>query len=410
MDEDISDGESNLQGIPLSWNGHTRSDLDAMRKRAISLEQQGRAQEAESLLLEVQEGLGHVLGPTHEDTNKVAYALANLYAERSRMSDADVLLEDMTRRHIGTWTLKHRRTQQHILHCVELLHTWNRGEDALAFMVRSKELLQTDADAKRKPTAICKKGPRIRAQAEATRQPKDAAEDLLPDIHSLLEDGDGSAIDQGIIMAKSHVAARDKGVEAFLREIIKHCNQNAESLPTQGLRAQSELLQLYVKLNNIDSNKAAIHEARATVLNTLATYVWEKEKFKSIEVMEATMQLTADIFKVGFSNEAKSLFRQISQKATSLYGCNDERTVWISISIGLVHQTYAGWAQAQEWFEQAFAGALQASWGFEDGIVRSLQRAMDVKHFTYLSEEGRPFKSVFGVSGIVIRPGRLHLE
>ena len=69
------------------------------------------------------------------------------------------------------------------------------------------------------------------------------------------------------------------------------------------------------------------------------------------------------------------------------------------------------WDDAEEWFQEAFSAALaNTAWDPKDGIVRSLQNAMDRHHFSCVSDEGRPFKTVFGVSGIVITPGRLHLE
>lgn len=69
------------------------------------------------------------------------------------------------------------------------------------------------------------------------------------------------------------------------------------------------------------------------------------------------------------------------------------------------------WDDAEEWFEEAFAAALvNKAWGPKDGIVRSLQNAMDHHHFSYVSDEGRPFKTIFGVSGVTTRPGRLHLK
>lgn len=100
-----------------------------------------------------------------------------------------------------------------------------------------------------------------------------------------------------------------------------------------------------------------------------------------------------------------------SQKASDVFGSSDERTIWVLITIGLVYQTYMGWADAEEWLEEAFAAALASEeMGPKGGIVRSLQNAIDRQHFSYISDEGRPFKTIFGVSGLVIRPGRLHLE
>ena len=127
--------------------------------------------------------------------------------------------------------------------------------------------------------------------------------------------------------------------------------------------------------------------------------------------MEAALQLVANSLKCGYQLQARRMFREASEKASTIFGSADERTVWVLITIGLVYQTFMTWDDAEEWFEEAFAAALaNKEWGPKDGIVRSLQNAMDHRHFSYVLDEGRPFKSIFGVCGISIRPGRLHLE
>ena len=120
------------------------------------------------------------------------------------------------------------------------------------------------------------------------------------------------------------------------------------------------------------------------------------------------MELIGTMLKAGNTDEALRLFRRVDEKAETVFGRDDERTVWIYISIGLFFQQHgSGWATARPWFEQALAAAMN-TFPTRDGIVRSLEKALEKGHFSYLSDEGRPFKTIFGVSGIVVRPGRLH--
>ena len=103
------------------------------------------------------------------------------------------------------------------------------------------------------------------------------------------------------------------------------------------------------------------------------------------------------------------LFQEIEHKAEDVFGWDEECTTWIKISIGIVYQKHKNWNNAKPWLEHARAASYVAN-REEDGIFVALDEAMDKCYFTYLSDEGRPFKTVFGVSGITIRLNRLHLD
>jgi hypothetical protein len=396
----------------LAWRGHTRSDLLAMRNTAQVFLEEGRSLDAENLLLEAREGLSHVLGSTSEDTNRVGYQLAELYAKSGRMRESDQVIEDMTQTHIQALGYKDKRAQQHVLHCVELLNAWNRTEDALAFLNRSWELSQTDEAAEHDHSHDKQQTGALQKQKPTKGKPNSGKEPLQAVAQSVNAASNPAQIDFALAVAQSHSELKDKFAEMLLLQITQICEQRPFHLPIQTLRARSELLKLYIRKNTVNNNAAAFENSKNVFLQVWDCYDWDAEKFESITVMEAALQLAADIHKGGgFDLIAASIFRQVEQRATHLYGFEDERTIWILITVGLVYQRYAGWDAAREWFEQAFLGALaNPSWGKGDGIVRSLQNAMDKKHFSYLSDEGRPFKTIFGVSGITIRPGRLHLE
>ena len=175
------------------------------------------------------------------------------------------------------------------------------------------------------------------------------------------------------------------------------------------MRARSELLKFYNELGMNEQEVAAFMEGIEAVKNIFSTYKWEKKRFESLEILETSLELAASVLKASLGSGALELFRKIEHKAEYVFGWDEERTIWIKISIGIVYQRHRNWNDAKQWFEHARAASYMAN-GEEDGISVALDEAMDKCYFTYLSNEGRPFKTVFGVSGITIRSNRLHLD
>jgi tetratricopeptide (TPR) repeat protein len=93
-----------------------------MWRTAISDRNAGRANEAEDMLHQVFLGMAHVLGKTNEDTVKAAYNLADLYADSGRMDEATAMIEKVIEYHRTTYGYEDLRTQQNVLHAVELLN------------------------------------------------------------------------------------------------------------------------------------------------------------------------------------------------------------------------------------------------------------------------------------------------
>lgn len=80
------------------------------------------------------------------------------------------------------------------------------------------------------------------------------------------------------------------------------------------------------------------------------------------------------------------------------------------ISISLVYQRHEEtWDEVSGWYEQAYSAVL-LMWDENDGITLALAKARENRHFAYVTDEGRPFKSIFGITSVTIRPGRLHID
>lgn len=394
--------------LTLTWHGHSRADLQDMWRTAISDRNAGRANEAEDMLHQVFLGMGHVLGKTNEDTVKAAYNLADLYADSGRMDEAIAMIEKVIEYHRTTYGYEDLRTQQNVLHAVELLNGWNRQADALGLLSLSKELLQSCSGAPNAPEAdnyASKKGKYGQISTHNGSQ-----SEISEAMRSVFDGVSPARVDYGLGVVRTHVAAKDRAAEGLLRAIISQCEDNSE-LNVQHLKAQAELLRLYDRLGEAHEHEDVFEAALESLDRAWEAYSWKEDSIESFDFMEAALQLIANSLKCGYQLQAKRGFRVASEKASAVFGSADERTVWVLITIGLVYQTHMTWDDAEEWFEEAFAAALaNEEWGPKDGIVRSLQNAMDHHHFSYVSDEGRPFRTIFGVSGVTIRPGRLHLE
>lgn len=70
-----------------------------------------------------------------------AYSLAAFYARRGRMQEASNLLDWMSEKHIERWGLRSKPTIDHVLRVVDLLNSWLRPQDALAFLEKAENYL-----------------------------------------------------------------------------------------------------------------------------------------------------------------------------------------------------------------------------------------------------------------------------
>ncbi|VUC33298.1 unnamed protein product [Clonostachys rosea] len=397
----------NDQVPSLAWNGHTRSQVLQLLETARGFSMEGEAEAAEQTYIRALQGTRHLIGVIHHESNRVAYELANFYAQAGSHKEADGILDEVTRLHFKKLGPEHKRTQQHVVDCAELLNSWNRQDDALGLLAHSEEILvsrQTSPRRRRnRRNKNNSKGGPLAIMAAASNDSV-VLQDPIPASAS------GEDIQRLLEVAHSHVDSHDEHVETLLLGLINHCEKELPKLFREYLQAHGELLSLYGKLRTIELHKAAFETAHIALSRVWVEYFWDKKKYESFEVIEAYLQVVTNMVKCGYKSIARRLFLVAAEQAEALYDPIDERSIWISITIGLVYQTYQGWDEAEEWFDRAYAGALGSKWGEDDGIVRALENAREKRHFSYLTDEGRPFKTVFGVSGLTIHPKRLHLE
>lgn len=356
-DDEDPDTNALSQGrLALRWQGYSRTDLQEMWDAALRCRDTGDSAQAEDMLSRVVTGLSHVMGKTNVDTIKVAYHLADIYAKSGRTEHATGLLEKVMNDHLEVYGRRDARTQQNVLHAVELLNGWNREADALGLLSLSKELLESSPSTRNTPKAS-KRASRMGKASQKSIRDAGSYSDLAGVTQSVLQDVSPTQVDYGLGVARTHVAMKDRATEDLLWAIITQCQRNP-ALSAQHLKALAELLDLYGKLGQATSHRAEFRDALDHVQKTLEDYDWKEESIESFDFMEAALQLVANALKYGYHKEAQTLFREASAKSSDVFGWEDERTVWVNITIGLVYQTHTTWDEAEEWFDKAYTAAL----------------------------------------------------
>jgi len=361
-DNDFDDNDADakvftVNKLPLTWRGHSRGDLQDMWATARDYRNTGKFAEAEDMFSQVFLGSCHLLGNTNEDTVKVAYNLADLYADSGRMKEAVDMIEKVIQNHLEQWGYEDKRTQQNVLHAIELLNGWNRQADALALLSLSEQLLQSSISSRGDRGAH--KHSNKKGKSAQTSIPPDSRPDLAGVTESILANLNPAKVEYGLGVARTHIAAKDQAAEGLLLAMIAQCEDHPE-LGIQHLKARAELLKLYEKMGTAGDHIDAFENALRALERAWEVYGWKEEKIESLDFMEAALQLVANMLKCGYRKQARRMFLKASEKATNVFGSDDERTVWVLITIGLVYQTHMTWDDAEDWFEEAFAAALRS--------------------------------------------------
>ncbi|KAF2193259.1 hypothetical protein K469DRAFT_551926 [Zopfia rhizophila CBS 207.26] len=392
-----------LQSLALTWNGHTRADIAALYREAQELDRNGNFEDAEQTYLKALAGLEKLLSPTHEDTKAIAYELAAFYACHGRMENSNRVLDWMSERHIERWGFSHQHTAEHILHIVDLLNSWSRPEDALSFLHHAKDTLERlhTSDHPRDASSSGHQTNTDRSFASLATVSRQAQS---PHIPTAVDDTDEpSLINNHLKVAKVHVKAKDEMVEPLLIGLIRQCEKHPERLAVQSVRARCELIELYRIMGREGDLLPALAEARDSFC-----IIWDSDTEKSKELMEASVELAKLHIKAGRCDDAGPMLGKVEEEAVTSFGPDDNRTIWILIRIGVMYQDIRRWDEAELRFEQALAASMTAN-GLEDGLTKTLEEALEKRHYSFLSSESGAFKSILGTSGLFIRPGSFFL-
>lgn len=364
------------QDLPrLTWKGRTTADLDIMYQDAESLSNLEEFEEAEAKFREALVGHEYLLSSTHENTIILAFRLANFYARRGRMNDADAVLDWLGKEHIRFYGVGDERTVAHVLRVVEFFHKWSRPEDAIILLNRTLITSQKQlpavgiiANSNSKVQIASQPGSNSRIPAVFNAQFVSSGGSCISRQEEL------SKVDYKLSLAKAHAEASNKEAETHILRLIEECDKFPDKLAVHSFDARCTLVELYQKLGDSDKIKPALDNAQVVFRETL-----QRESEKGL-LLKIAVKL-ADLFiSANLSSEAKSLLNTIENEVADIFEEYDGNYIDTLIDLGSLYQKHIGWAEAERHFEHALAISMSIH---ELGcrVVRTLEAALENEHF-----------------------------
>ena len=362
----------------LQWDGKRKSDLDAIYQKAKQLFQAGKFHNAEEGYLQTLGGYEAFLGPTHKDTNTVAYELADLYAQINRMDEADRVLEWMSEHHLEKWDIRHKNIRAHMVQVADLLESWSRIDDAVALTSRMAE----NYDQSSIYTSV-RAGDPSTGQFSWQHQDVDSARDeyRLPPLEKRAfalnnDDGDIVHMDYQVRLAIMRTKAKDDESETLLLRLLQRCERHPAKLAVQILEARTNLVELYSTLELQDKFQASLLH----IPNSLKT-IFESEAERTELLLLRAIDLIHWIVKSGQYERATPLLQQVQSEAVDNFGEESSVTISALIHIGTLLQEQGRWEDARPRFEEALASSMSAGAPLESPLIKNLEDALYNKKY-----------------------------
>lgn len=364
--------KSLLRQFRISWNGHTRADLEKMHHNAHGLESSGNLVAAENMFRAALDGLGNLLTPMHEQTNNVAYDLISFFVKHDRMNDADAIIQQTCEQHMERWGLDHKKTVAHILHVVDIFQSCSRTNDAITLIYQIfdayDELISSSSNSIGHSAPL--KQRQIRPTPSLFRRPHvtDTEHDPVPIDEPAL-------VNYQLGLANTPAKMKDERAEPLLLGLIAQCEKHPEKLAVQALKARSSLVNLYERLGEETKVEEALHQARPAFLTILNSGYGTTES-----ILDAAVELVGLFVKAGQYDTADTMFLKVESKAVEIFGPDDDRTINTLIRIGTFYQGQQRWIDARPRFQQALAASIVGS-GLKDDVTKRLEAALDNRHY-----------------------------
>lgn len=356
----------------ITWNGHTRADLERMHHEAHQLESSGNLVAAQNMFRAALDGLRRLLSPVHEQTNNVAYDLVSFCAKHDQMKDGDEIIQWTCDEHIERWGLDHKKTVAHILRIVDIFQRCSRTDDAITLIYQTfeayDELISSSSNSDGRSASL--------RQRQNRPIPNLFQRPYVEDTNSVPVPSDEPAlVNYQLGLADARARTKDEGVEPLLVGLIAQCEKHPEKLAVQALKARSSLINLYEKLGEKMMVEGALHQARAALFTILNSGYRTTDS-----ILDASVELVGLFVKAGQYDTADTMFLKVESKAVKIFGPDDDRTINTLIRIGMFYQGQQRWIDARPRFEQALAASMVGS-GLEDDVTKRLEAALDNRHY-----------------------------
>jgi tetratricopeptide (TPR) repeat protein len=372
-----ADAPRHNDNLYLVWNGHTKADFEAMHKQAHELDRSGKVEDAEAKFREALEGFEHVLSPTHDETNTVAYHLAEFLANQARMTEADTVLNWMGEKHFEEGGMSHKKTTAHLLHVSDMYHSWSRSEDAISLLSRAmarcekslKSTLESDNGEDSDASTVVEP---TRNASSRNLRPRRSSTIIEPDDDN---PDDPQYVEYQLGLAIAQVKAHDETANLLLQNLIDKCEEHPKELAVQILNVRATLVEHYQGLGESEKTEKALQEAASSFWKVL------KLDFKKTpSILEAAGRLAELHVKAGHLDTGEKMFLKVESEAVESFGEDDDSTIDVLTAIGVFYQEQERWDDAGPRFEQALSASMTA-YGLESEVTARLETALEKRSY-----------------------------
>ena len=336
---------SNAQYPRVTWEGHAKSYFDELNLDAQRMEILEQRDEAESKYHEAFSGLRRLLPPTHPDITKLAYRLARIHARNGNMRQANNIFDWMNREYVARFGSRDRRTMQHLMNVIEMLQSWSRAEDAVPLVHH--------------------------LFSESNRQQEGIVTPTTPP--GTTETAD---VEHRLTLGHIYAHCDTELAEAQLIQLIEHCEALPEAFPGQTLRAWTEVISIYDKVQDKPKLEDALDHSEQALRMVIAieTSAW------SLDLCQSMVRLAQKFIEAKRHDFASETLRKVELKIGDAFGDHDERTIQILTEIGTQYQDAQIWDEARTYFEHAQA-ACAAAYGRKDYRTKKFEDAIECGHY-----------------------------
>jgi tetratricopeptide (TPR) repeat protein len=359
----------------LIWNGQTKAEFEAMHRQAHELDRAGNIEDAEAKFREALEGFEHLLSPTHEETNVVAYHLAEFLANQSRMTEADTVLNWMGEKHFERWGMSHKKTSSHLLRVSDMYHSWSRTGDAISLLSRAMDRLERELKSTRRDdedpdaSTVFESGRNI---PNRTLQPRTSGTIIEPNND---DPDDPRYVEYQLGLAMAQVKAHNEAANLLLESLLDKCEEHPKELAVQILDVRATLVEHYQRLGQSEKIEKALKQAASSFWKVL------KSDFKKTpSILEAAGKLAELHVKAGDLDAGETMFLEVELEAVESFGADDDSTIDVLTVIGVFYQEQDRWDDAEPRFEQALSASMTA-YGLESEVTVRLETALEKKRY-----------------------------
>lgn len=364
-------GKPDSEYLSLRWNNHSITEVDNFRREGQELERLGQLAEAEGKLRRALCGYEHLLSPTHKTTGGQAYELANFYARYDRMTEADAVLNWLSRKYTERWGMTHMQTTDHYLRILEMLDSWNREDEALVLLHRLVDTYE-DSDGRMFRRSSDAGGAPNRPPPGNAQDHQEVAPRVMASTLDLPPTGNDFDPSNGLYgLSRGCPDNEDAGTEPVLNSLLERCEKHSDQFATQIIETRLSLLRLYRRQNDEERTADALERLQRACHSRMTT-----ANMKDHSLVGALAKVGELFLKIGEHSVARRLFSEVANLVEDAVGVNNVAAINFHIRVGKIYQVGSGWNAARPWFERALAASLSRH-SIDSALTESLETALE---------------------------------